>query len=249
MPGTTPPTSQLDWLISTTAMIVLLWSRATRDLLKSFGWGIAALHRLHAATKLPRPRRPPHSVYRSPKGEPLRGSKPANRQQATVSKRHPSDGGPIVRIQYPPAASHTYPSATSGFLRMTQSTRLSHSGPDWHRPDSAESGHPRALDAGCVISDELSPGPTAYLGSRPLFAYRGWQDPSCVTRPRRLLTVLIVFRSQTVLPVVMPTTVSPHSGVIVMAMVVVGIVAPMVIVYGFSLYLVDIWLWATTATA
>src|SRR5262249_26730326 len=25
-------------------MIVLFWSRATRDLLKSFGWGIAALH-------------------------------------------------------------------------------------------------------------------------------------------------------------------------------------------------------------
>src|ERR1700739_2460177 len=46
MPGSTPPTSQLDWLSSTTAMIVLLWSRATRDLLKSFGWGIAALHRL-----------------------------------------------------------------------------------------------------------------------------------------------------------------------------------------------------------
>src|SRR5215467_9086788 len=44
MPGTTPPTSQLDWLSSTTAMIVLFWSRATRDLLKSFGWGIAALH-------------------------------------------------------------------------------------------------------------------------------------------------------------------------------------------------------------
>src|SRR5262249_48547363 len=53
MPGTTPPTSQLDWLSSTTAIIVLLWSRATRDLLKSFGWGIAALHRLDAATKLP----------------------------------------------------------------------------------------------------------------------------------------------------------------------------------------------------
>jgi hypothetical protein len=33
-----PATSQLDWLISTTAMIVLSWSRATRDLLKSFGW-------------------------------------------------------------------------------------------------------------------------------------------------------------------------------------------------------------------
>jgi hypothetical protein len=29
--------SQLDWLISMTAMIVLFWSRVTRDLLKSFG--------------------------------------------------------------------------------------------------------------------------------------------------------------------------------------------------------------------
>src|ERR1700680_4511544 len=46
MPGSTPATSQLDWLISTTAMIVLSWSRATRDLLKSFGWGIKALHQL-----------------------------------------------------------------------------------------------------------------------------------------------------------------------------------------------------------
>src|SRR6266403_2028325 len=36
-----PATSQLDWLISMTATIVLFWSRATRDLLKSFGWGIA----------------------------------------------------------------------------------------------------------------------------------------------------------------------------------------------------------------
>jgi hypothetical protein len=33
--GSTPPTSQLDWLISMTAMIVLFWSRATRDLLKA----------------------------------------------------------------------------------------------------------------------------------------------------------------------------------------------------------------------
>src|SRR5207253_731111 len=53
MPGSTPPTSQLEWLSSTTAMIVLFWSRATRDLLRSFGWGIAALHRLDAATKWP----------------------------------------------------------------------------------------------------------------------------------------------------------------------------------------------------
>src|SRR4030081_1877752 len=75
MPGSTPPTSQLDWLSSTTAMIVLFWSRATRDLLKSFGWGIAALHRLDAATKLPRPRRPPHSIFwsRLHRGPPYRG--------------------------------------------------------------------------------------------------------------------------------------------------------------------------------
>src|SRR5215468_5976529 len=63
MPGSTPPTSQLDWLSSTTAMIVLLWSRATRDLLKSFGWGIVALHRLNTATKLPSLRRPPHRIF------------------------------------------------------------------------------------------------------------------------------------------------------------------------------------------
>src|SRR5208282_6442578 len=62
----TPPTSQLDWLSSTTAMIVLFWSRATRDLLKSFGWGIAALHRLDTATKLPFPRRPPHRISLGP---------------------------------------------------------------------------------------------------------------------------------------------------------------------------------------
>ena len=43
--GEHPGNRQLDWLISITAMIVLFWSRATRDLLKSFGWGIAALHR------------------------------------------------------------------------------------------------------------------------------------------------------------------------------------------------------------
>src|SRR5712672_524824 len=62
MPGSTPATSQLDWLISTTAMIVLSWSRATRDLLKSFGWGIRALHQLVTATMVPFPRRLPHTI-------------------------------------------------------------------------------------------------------------------------------------------------------------------------------------------
>src|SRR5439155_23463950 len=61
MPGGVPATSQLDWLISMTAMIVLFWSRATRDLLKACpgaGRGRSAgaslaLHRLDTATKLP----------------------------------------------------------------------------------------------------------------------------------------------------------------------------------------------------
>jgi len=44
---------------------VLSWSRATRDLLKSFGWGIGALHRLATATMVPSPRRLPHSISRS----------------------------------------------------------------------------------------------------------------------------------------------------------------------------------------
>src|SRR5882724_11030006 len=49
MPGSTPATSQLDWLSSTTAIIVLSWSKATRDLLKSFSWGIGALRQLFAS--------------------------------------------------------------------------------------------------------------------------------------------------------------------------------------------------------
>src|SRR5437762_2282727 len=53
MPGSMPATSQLEWLISMTAMIVLFWSRATRDLLKSFGWGIAGTPSIRSATKLP----------------------------------------------------------------------------------------------------------------------------------------------------------------------------------------------------
>src|ERR1700694_5231276 len=40
-------------------MIVLSWSKATRDLLKSLGWGIRALHQLATATMVPSPRRLP----------------------------------------------------------------------------------------------------------------------------------------------------------------------------------------------
>src|SRR5580692_12411087 len=61
-----PATSQLDWLISMTAMIVLFWSRATRDLLKSFGWGIAGTPSISCSDEVAIPRHPPHSVSRSP---------------------------------------------------------------------------------------------------------------------------------------------------------------------------------------
>src|SRR6516162_1311963 len=104
MPGSTPPTSQLDWLSSTTAMIVLFWSRATRDLLKSFGWGIATLHRLHAATKLPRPRRPPHRIFRSlwrGKLLPVEEKGPGI-DQGGLERPIPSRAGRVVRIPLPP---------------------------------------------------------------------------------------------------------------------------------------------------
>src|SRR5437660_8679508 len=64
MPGSMPATSQLDWLISMTATIVLFWSRATRDLLKSFGWGIAGTPSIRCSDEVAIPRRPPHSIYR-----------------------------------------------------------------------------------------------------------------------------------------------------------------------------------------
>src|SRR5436309_54995 len=65
MPGSMPATSQLDWLSSITAMIVLFWSRATRDLLKSFGWGIAGTPSIRYSDEVAISRRPPHSIYRS----------------------------------------------------------------------------------------------------------------------------------------------------------------------------------------
>src|SRR6516164_8260160 len=104
MPGSIPPTSQLDWLSSTTAMIVLLWSRATRDLLKSFGWGIVALHRLNTATKLPSLRRPPHRIFESclqKSSVPIRIT--ASHGLALLGQRSGTDPGegPEVRIRFP----------------------------------------------------------------------------------------------------------------------------------------------------
>src|SRR6516162_6264140 len=104
MPGSIPPTSQLDWLSSTTAMIVLLWSRATRDLLKSFGWGIVALHRLNTATKLPSLRRPPHRIFESR----LQKTSSRHASQHHMDWRSLASGsgsdpgeGPEVRIHFP----------------------------------------------------------------------------------------------------------------------------------------------------
>src|SRR5215813_1616992 len=113
MPGSTPPTSQLDWLGSTTAMIVLSWSRPTRDLLKSFGWGIAALHRLDAATKLPPPRCPPHRIFSkchtSTSSSPCRNRSPPS----LITTRDPSTISSIGRfaVEYQTLFGET-PSAT-----------------------------------------------------------------------------------------------------------------------------------------
>src|SRR6202049_512859 len=121
MPGSTPPTSQLDWLISTTAMIVLSWSRATRDLLKSFGWGIRALHQLDAATMVPFPRRQPHtisplegagfepSVPRSRNGDFRFREGEAGPGEEAISRRRVPKAGPRVRIHFPPPASPLRP--------------------------------------------------------------------------------------------------------------------------------------------
>src|SRR5260370_22250743 len=96
MPGSTPATSQLDWLISTTAITVLSWSKATRDLLKSFGWGIRALHQLDAATMVPSPRRLPHTI--SPlEGEGFEPSVPRNR--AEVFSRPPQFDVSVTRYR------------------------------------------------------------------------------------------------------------------------------------------------------
>jgi hypothetical protein len=56
-PGTMPATSQLDWLISMTAITVLFSSRAASDRLRSFGCGMRHPIGLFAATMMPFSRR------------------------------------------------------------------------------------------------------------------------------------------------------------------------------------------------
>src|SRR3954452_3582988 len=52
-PGTIPATSQLAWLISITTIRVLSCSKAVRDRLKSFGFGMGAPRRFCPATIVP----------------------------------------------------------------------------------------------------------------------------------------------------------------------------------------------------
>ena len=116
MPGTTPPTSQLEWLSSTTAMIVLFGSRAMRDLLRACpgeGRGRSAGASRHSIGYMQRrschvfAARPiasvglSHSMHRSPvlrKGEVLKVGQSAL-NHGLIS------AGPMVRIRFAPAVS------------------------------------------------------------------------------------------------------------------------------------------------
>src|ERR1700736_4680345 len=101
MPGSTPATSQLDWLSSTTAMIVLSWSKATRDLLKSFSCGIGALRQLFASGMVPSPS-PPAPYHLTAGGRWIRTLGPPATVElgsaggARRDRCHP--GTPIVRV-------------------------------------------------------------------------------------------------------------------------------------------------------
>src|SRR5437016_7116361 len=105
MPGSMPATSQLDWLSSMTAMIVLFWSRATRDLLKSFGWGIAGTPSIRYSDEVAISRRPPHSIYRSLSqrcGFILVEEKGPQIDQACLERRRQPVIRPAVLVEIPP---------------------------------------------------------------------------------------------------------------------------------------------------
>src|SRR5580693_9190045 len=126
MPGSTPATSQLDWLISTTAMIVLSWSNATRDLIKACpgaGRGRSAGASGHSvsylpATMVPSPS-PPAPYHLSAGGRWIRTVGTRQKKQLFMGcprsipqfafrnrNRAPSQQGPIVRIHLLPGESH-----------------------------------------------------------------------------------------------------------------------------------------------
>src|SRR5262249_17336427 len=75
------------------------------------------LHRLDVATKLPCPRRPPHSVYRSLALEEICPGYPTGNFGEGCSEMCSLLGRPAVRISFPPALSHrrTGPAASRAF--------------------------------------------------------------------------------------------------------------------------------------
>src|SRR6266851_2004271 len=111
-----PATSQLDWLISMTAMIVLFWSRATRDLLKSFGWGIAGTPSIRCT------RRSCHYLAVRPiasLGPPLRSAR-CTRARATDPRRHrPGTPDPLDQDDLQLAAPAVAAVAVAGDLTVT----------------------------------------------------------------------------------------------------------------------------------
>src|SRR5713226_8656563 len=71
-PSTTPATSQLDKLISITAINVLSCFKTIRDRFRSFGFCIGGLHRVTSATMCAISSPPPHSISKNPMFRPTR---------------------------------------------------------------------------------------------------------------------------------------------------------------------------------
>src|SRR5205807_4039386 len=86
-PGTMPAMSQLDWLISITAISVLSPFRTVRDRLRSFNFcmGHSIGSHSHQRRWMQSPRRRPHSIF--PGG--FRTTAPPVSVARTVTGRHP----------------------------------------------------------------------------------------------------------------------------------------------------------------
>src|ERR1700726_2810585 len=142
MPGSTPATSQLDWLSSTTAMIVLSWSKATRDLLKSFSWGIGVLRQLFASDDgaISSPPAPYHlpagGRWIRTLGPPSEGQRFSRLLFPNMRARHRR-----LRKRSPPR-----PAAASSSCRSRSDERRTHS-PTWRSsgPPDRRHHHPFAL--------------------------------------------------------------------------------------------------------
>src|ERR1700730_15949519 len=132
MPGSTPPTSQLDWLISMTAMIVLFWVEGDEGPAQVVRLGHRGTPSLDAATKLPFPRRPPIASLGSARDRPrLRGFVVhLSAQVLAVRRGHPFREGNLDRDR-----------CRQGFAGRRSAVRAvprppTHSAPPFRRPSS-----------------------------------------------------------------------------------------------------------------